>query len=114
MNTLYDSITNYMMYMLKYVIVFPVIIFIITFIFAGIYAGIYNLNYLRTLREFFLFYIIIISSIFAIFYKIMLIPGHIISIIVNIFYKIGYIFNFIFTSLAYMNSFLYDMTNVEI
>jgi hypothetical protein len=114
MLTLYESTYYFMIYMLKYIIFFPLIIFILTFIFAGIYAGIYNLNYLRTLREIFLFYIIFIYSIFVIFYKIMLIPGHIITIIINIFFKIGYIFNFIFTSLAYMNSFLYDMTNVEI
>ena len=58
MLTKYESIYYFMIYMLKYIIFFPLIIFILTFIFAGIYAGIYNLNYLRTLREIFLFYII--------------------------------------------------------
>ena len=46
--------------------------------------------------------------------KIFSIPYYIINIIITIIYKIGYIFGFIFTTLGYMNSIIYDTTNVEI
>ena len=114
MITLYDSIYKFMVYIFKYILLFPFIIIILTLIFAGIYAGIYKLNYLRTLQEFVLFYVILIYSFMNIAAKIFSIPVYIIDIIKIIIYKIGYIFGFIFTTLGYMNSIIYDMTNVEI
>lgn len=109
-----ESTYNFLISVFKTFILFPFIIILLTFIFAGIYAAIYNLNYLRVVMEIFIFYILFIYNIMYVVMKIFSIPVYIINIFLIGIYKIGFILSFIFNIFTYFNTFIYDMTNIEL